>query len=150
MNKHYVIDPNGKTHTRNSKTRLYSHCVLGRRTNASLINGCAIDIRYQERQVRKYSDPVEIEKICAEWKRMFGDSYEKTEERCKGWLENAQRNLERCRKTLAEYREKSERGELIEPDWGSLGWSSRLDLAQKVADKHRADHEVLVIQAEMK
>jgi len=30
MNKHYVIDPNGKRHTRNSQTRTYSHAVLVR------------------------------------------------------------------------------------------------------------------------
>lgn len=30
MNKHFAIDPNGNVHTRNSKTRVYSHTVVAR------------------------------------------------------------------------------------------------------------------------
>ena len=30
MNKHTATDPNGQIHTRNSKTRVYSHTVVAR------------------------------------------------------------------------------------------------------------------------
>jgi len=151
MNKHFVIDPNGEKHTRNSKTREYSHCVLARLTNESRMRSLKCGLQNASELVRKYSDPDHVERQVAYYSRP-GAITKKTREQVEAeeakYLAEYVANAKAYRTEIEVAEAAIARGEELDPTWGSIGWASRLDLAHKNAAGYQNGWHTMVVQAE--
>ena len=130
MNKHFVIDPNGQKHTRNSKSRRYTHAVL--------VRECEIWALEQARKFGAWKVHASNWKYDCE-KAAQGDAHPHaaymSEEQ---WVESrrvAALTLEEYRQeqtdfAIAHWEKRKAAGEFKE--YGVVGWCGRPDLAQKL------------------
>lgn len=148
MNKHIATDPAGVEHTRNSKTRVYSHTVVVRIDGAKrLANNLAdLEADYVRRnydhdfnRVARYSfdKPEEIDRNREEFRAQY-PTFEEYLKICK-------------QRVIASHNKWLNAGG--PQHWLNAGWCGRLDLAQKLADKERGGRnvaEVVILEAKLK
>lgn len=160
MNKHTAIDQNGHAHTRNSANRVYTHCVVARR---SYENALAIA-----------NDPWSVDASNYRFHLAFIDgtseflakkSWQTEEQHQAANAENiadAKDNLAGCN-SLADYRAKLKAKRIAGVEAAKaqgfydklvcLGWCGRRDLAEKSAAGYRANSyyaEVKILEAQVK
>lgn len=158
MNKHTAIDPNGKVHTRNSKGRTYSHCVVARidpiadthRTLWSAEHNGETNYAYYCGQGRHSINPYTNYRgePCTTF--VAGKDYNSPEE--------FQADFP-TRQDYIDYLVNEAKAKLAArpagyyDDYGSLGWCGRLDLATKLAAKeagHKIYRGITILEAEVK
>jgi hypothetical protein len=159
MNKHIAIDRNGKSHKRNSASRVYSHTIVARRS--------------YEHALANANRPSDLEKSNYRYYRAYLDgtseflvkpSYKSDEahaQDCAERIEKARKALEGC-DSLADYQEKCRQAYVAAvegqkargyyEEMVNLGWCGRFDLAVKGAARYRGNPyyaEVTVLEASL-
>lgn len=143
MNKYFVIDANGKKHTRGSK-RTYTHAVLYRESKDAAIRLANVKPRWHNENFwyhHAFLDGSSKWLARTEWEVDY-------EARVKHDIERAREALKGC-KTPDEWWE-LQRGEALADIeakdfgvWHAEGWCGRYDLAQKLAHGVAARERVL-------
>jgi hypothetical protein len=144
MNKYFVIDTNGKKHTRNSM-RTYTHAVLRRDSKAAAL-------RLAEHKDRFFADNFWYHHAfldgTSKWlDRSPWETQEVYDKRVQKDIERSRYALRGCKTpdelwniTLAERLEGIEKRNF--DAWGIEGWCGRHDLAVKLAHKTSCRQEV--------
>lgn len=106
MHKHFIIDPNGERHTRNSRSRIYTHAVIQQQCRLGeikwLLENAAM---YQQRSERLIDSPY--------------------------YKQQALASAAKYEKLAADHQAKYDAGSTTY--FITLGWNGRLSLAQKLA-----------------
>lgn len=159
MNKHFVILPDGTKATRNSKSRVYTHCVAVR-------DSYDYDLATFAKEWRSDRDNHAYSVACADGEHHHAQSLEGDPD----WRVDSAR---RCRLRGKEYVAKygrdvdaavaqliAERRAYVEEEkasggydsWGVVGWSGRRELAEKLAAHERNSGrraEVVILEAQL-
>jgi hypothetical protein len=146
MNKHFFIDPAGQTHTRNSKSRTYSHAVIFRkdyevcrRQAANVMDIDVTNFNYAQKQVETEG--------WSEWTK------EESKQRDRDLVAKYQNGYEFAQAMAAKRVEDTDRrnAEGYYDEWICRGWNGRLDLAQKEAAKLNWEDiaEVKIVEAQL-
>lgn len=137
MNKHFIIDPNGQKHTRNSENRTYSHCVMVRDSYELAL----------QRAARKSSEESDVRDYTYYAALVAG-----THPHCKfddagRMITSAKAKLNGCT-SVEEYVAQEREGRIRSVEgakaigkfdaYGVYGWCGRRDLAEKLAAKARS------------
>lgn len=134
-NKHTATAPDGAVLKRNSKTRTYTHCVAGRRTEDQLRRAAEYNVDYWTRGLESYQRQLRGEEELGRWEST--DTLAHNASRAQRELEKAQRELD-----------------AIDGDqWRALSWCSRPDLVPARVEEFNRRHvwvEVIAIPAEVR
>ena len=158
MNKFTAIDPNGVTHTRTSKTRTYTHTVVGRPSSvAATLRVTSKGVRALHRKNFAYHDA--IAKGTSQWlERSRWETEEKYAQRRADDIAKSVNELNGC-DTAQDYenmlvnaalegiRHSTARG--YYDKYHSLGWCGRADLAAKlkIKSENRRWVDVTILEA---
>lgn len=140
MNRHYIIDPQGQKHTRNSKGRTYTHAVVVL-TGAKFLEARRPNIAIAKMENDRMWDRIENEakgifpkgeqwrgpKALASWQAHAVKWM--TEHTREGDLAEAIAHANKM------FKQRVESGEDLR--YGCVGWAGRLDLAEKLAAAQR-------------
>ena len=142
--KHFAITPNGTKITRTSKSRVYSHVVVARHSHAFDLK-CAENHNTQRNMASNfkfYADFVNGTSkflVKPEWRSEedhaaeMADRIQAAKDHLDGATTVEEYSASQTAKALARVAAKLAEG--YYDKFGALGWSSRLDLAQKVASQ---------------
>jgi uncharacterized protein (DUF427 family) len=146
--KHFVIDQNGKKHTRTSQGRVYSHCVIVRDVYELALARAQIGTRLNANYISNFNYYVSLAAGTNEHSKPW--SWEKPEdaaERIAKQRAKAEKEIAGIA-TPAQYLEKliaediaaveKQKAEGKYDEFGVYGWCGRRDLAKKLAAKCRA------------
>ena len=150
MNTFTAVDPNGVTHTRNSKARTYTHMVVGRPSSvAHTLMVTSKEVRALHRKNFAYHDA--MAKGTSRWLNGLTADYRDVE------IANAKHHLNGC-ETAQDY-ETMMVNAALEPirhnmargyydKYQDLGWCGRPDLAAKlkVTSQNRKWVDVTILQ----
>jgi len=156
-NKHFIIDPAGVTHTRNSTSRTYSHAVIARRSYDSALASAEARRDPNYDYYRAIADGTS--------RHLVAYSYRTAEQhaaRLKAVVATALAHLDGADSREAYVAAKrAEAVARVEADeaagefdgWAVLGWAGRPDLADKLAASSRNRGcwaDVTVVEAQRK
>lgn len=162
MNKHFVILPDGSEAKRNSKNRVYSHCVAFRRSyEVALHAAYNPSPAYLDVLRSNYAYHAAYADGSSQW--LGRNSWESdavyADRRARGMADGA-RAIAGC-SNAEDYIAKSIREEVAAVEqsnangyykkWRVAGWNSRRDLAEALASKERSNPynaEVVIIEAQ--
>lgn len=152
MTKHFAIDPNGKTHTRNSKTRTYSHTVVAKidpvsyaadGVRAAKNNALNYDFYLTDRCYRNWKGDPETRDIRGKEYASpaeFQADYPTQDDFLESLLQDSHE------------RDEAHLDEGYFDTFFNFGWTSRLDLAAKLAAKTIGQGflQVTILEAQIK
>lgn len=160
MNKHFAIDANGTTHTRNSENRVYSHCVAVRFSYERALAEAKKPHRSADSNFHHYA--AFLDGTSEFLKQRSWHTAEQHAEQVAHDIEKAKEALAGCA-TVEEYSAmliarsvggvKKAKADGYYDRWHLMGWNSRLDLAQKEAARQRdraSVAEVAILEAKLK
>lgn len=111
MHKHFIIDPNGERHTRNSRSRIYTHAVIQPHCRLGQIEW--------------------LLENAAMWRRRAAKEAASGQSFAFSNRDACLHDAEKCERLAAEHQAKYDAGSTTY--FITLGWNGRLDLAQKLA-----------------
>jgi hypothetical protein len=137
MNKHFFIDPAGDEHTRNSKTRTYTHAVIGKRSYDMDVRGASIGWESTDHSNFKFYT--------------VGNGQEdRSDDGVKArMLNNVDEYMEyKLADRLRKIEDKRREG--YYDQWVCLGWCGRRDLAEKQLNQWPGYSEKRIVEAQLK
>ena len=154
-NKHFIVDPAGKTHTRTSASRTYSHAVIGRRSYDSALASAEARRDPNYGFHRAVADGTALHLAAYSWQ-----TADQHAARLKAEVAEALAHLDgadsreayvAAKRAKAVAAVQADRAAGKFDEWAVLGWAGRPDLADKLAA--RSGHywvDVTVVEAQRK